>query len=171
MTELTRSQDSLRIAVLSAFALALHGMETMLPSPIPWIKPGFSNIVALFALYCFGLRTALFVTLIRVTAGSMLFGTFPGPAFILSLAGGVASVASMGFFVRIMPRVFSLLGVSILGAFFHNIAQLLTAWLLFIHRPEPVLLIAPVLLLVGTAAGALNGFICRHLVQSFRETT
>lgn len=100
----------------------------------------------------------------------MLFGTFPGPAFILSFAGGLASVASMGLFVRLFPGAFSPLGISILGAFFHNLSQLITAWLLFIHRPEPVLLIAPALLLIGTAAGAVNGFICRHLVQSFRQT-
>ncbi|MCE5312877.1 MAG: Gx transporter family protein [Nitrospiraceae bacterium] len=167
---MTRSQDSFRIAVLSAFALALHGMETMLPSPIPWIKPGFSNIVALFSLYCFGFRTALYVTLIRVTAGSMLFGTFPGPAFILSLAGGLASVASMGIFLAFIPRLFSPVGISVAGAFFHNSAQLAAAYLFFIHRPEPVILIAPALLMIGTAAGAINGFICRYLLKSFSET-
>ncbi|MDX9714481.1 MAG: Gx transporter family protein [Dissulfurispiraceae bacterium] len=158
------SQDSCRIAILSAFALALHAAEAMLPSPIPWIKPGFSNIIALIALYLFGFKTALYVTLIRVTAGSMLLGTFPGPAFALSLTGGLAGITSMAIVLNIIPRLFSPVGISVIGALFHNATQLITAYALFIHRLEPVVIAAPVLMLIGTATGLLNGVICRYLL-------
>jgi heptaprenyl diphosphate synthase len=165
-----RSQDSYRIAVLSAFALALHAAETMLPSPVPWIKPGFSNIIALVALYLFGFKTALYVTLIRVTAGSMLLGTFPGPAFVLSMAGGLASIASMALILSTMPKLFSPLGISVIGALFHNSAQLITAYAIFIHRIEPVIIAAPLLLLIGTATGLLNGLLCRYLISRIKQS-
>jgi hypothetical protein len=35
---LMQLRDKQRIAILSAYALALHGFESLLPMPIPWLK-------------------------------------------------------------------------------------------------------------------------------------
>ncbi|MCL4491649.1 MAG: Gx transporter family protein, partial [Nitrospirae bacterium] len=83
------SQDKYRVALLSSYALALHGFETLIPSPIPWLRLGLSNIVTLVTLYQYGMKPALMVTLIRVVLGSLFLGTFLGPAFFLSLGGGL----------------------------------------------------------------------------------
>ena len=68
-----------RIARLAAFAIGLSVMEAVIPSPLPGIKPGLANIVTLLVLERFGLRAAVWVSLLRVVAGSLILGIFhPG---------------------------------------------------------------------------------------------
>jgi len=84
------SQDKYRIALLSAYAVGLHGLESLLPSPVPWLKFGLANIITLITLMLYGFRPAIMVTLIRVLISSLFTGTFPGPAFLLSLGAGLS---------------------------------------------------------------------------------
>lgn len=159
-------QDKYRIAMLSAYALALHGFEAMLPSPVPWLRFGISNIITLTALVLFGFRTAMMITVIRVVLGSIFSGTFLGPAFILSLGGGLAGTIAMGTVFSISRNIFSPIGLSLIGALCHNLAQLFFAYLLFIQRMEAVLLISPVILLVGTLTGFANGLVADILINN-----
>ena len=159
-------QDKQRIAILSAYALALHGFESLLPTPIPWLKLGLANIITLVALILYGFRTALFVTLIRVVLASILIGTFLGPAFILSAGGGIASVLAMGLSIKLFKNLFGTVGISLIGALFHNIAQLSLAYFLFIQRIEAVLIISPLIVLLGSVTGILNGIISDILIKS-----
>ena len=164
-----QSQDKYRIALLAAYALALHGFESLLPTPIPWLRLGLANIITLTTLLLYGLSAALMVTLIRVILGSLLTGTFLGPAFILSLGGGVASTLSMGIVFSLTPRLFGPVGLSLIGAFFHNTAQLFLAYVLFIQRIEAILLISPVIILIGTLTGTINGIISDLLIQNLKK--
>jgi heptaprenyl diphosphate synthase len=159
-------QDKYRIAILSAYALALHGFESLLPTPIPWLKLGLSNIITLVALVLFGFRTALMVTLIRVVLASIFIGTFLGPAFILSTGGGIASVIAMGLTIKLFKNLFGTVGISLIGALFHNLAQLFLAYYLFIQRIEAVLIISPFILLIGSLTGIVNGVISDILIKN-----
>jgi len=161
-----QSQDKYRIAILSAYALALHGFEAMLPTPLPWLRFGISNIITLTALVLFGFRTAMMITLIRVVLGSIFAGTFLGPAFILSLGGGLAGTLAMGGMFSISRNFFGPVGLSLIGALFHNAAQLFFAYLLFIRRIEAVLFISPVILLIGTLTGFANGLVSDILIKN-----
>jgi heptaprenyl diphosphate synthase len=161
-------QDRYRIALLSAYAVGLHGFETLLPTPIPWLKPGLANIVTVITLMLYGLRPAIMVTLIRVTLSSLFTGTFLGPAFILSLGGGITSTLVMGFVVSIAPGLFSVIGLSIIGALSHNLAQLLLAYFLLIQRIEAILLISPLIVLFGTLTGAVNGVVSDLVVRNLK---
>jgi heptaprenyl diphosphate synthase len=163
-------QDKYRIALLSAYALALHGFESLLPTPIPWLRFGLANIITLITLFLYGIRAAIMVTLIRVILSSIFTGTFLGPAFILSLGGGVASTLAMGFVLSITPRLFSTIGLSLIGAFFHNIAQLFLAYFLFIQRIEAILLISPLIILIGTVTGTVNGVVSDLVIKNLKKT-
>jgi heptaprenyl diphosphate synthase len=163
---LMQLQDKQRIAVLAAYALAVHGFESLLPSPIPWLKLGLANIITLVALVLYGFRTALMVTLVRVVLASIFIGTFLGPAFILSTGGGIASVVAMGLSIKIFRRLFGPVGISLIGALFHNIAQLSLAYFLFIRRVEAVLIISPVIILIGSVTGIVNGIISDILIKN-----
>ncbi|MBZ0157898.1 MAG: Gx transporter family protein [Alphaproteobacteria bacterium] len=164
------SRDRYRIALLASYALALHGIETLLPTPIPWFKLGLSNIITMITLYRYGTKSALMVTLIRVLLGSLLLGTFLGPAFFLSLGGGLAGVLSMAFAARFLPGLFSPLGISLIGAFFHNVAQLFVAYLLFVQRIEAIVLVAPLLMATGVLTGMVNGIAARYLLLEMQES-
>jgi heptaprenyl diphosphate synthase len=159
-------QDKYRIAVLSAYALVLYGFEGLVPTPIPWLRLGLANIITLVALMLYGLRTAMTVTLIRVILASIFTGTFLGPAFMLSFAGGVSSTAAMGLTYLVFRNLFGPVGLSLVGALFHNLAQLTLAYFLFIQRIEAMLLISPVILLLGTLTGGVNGVVSHLLINN-----
>ena len=158
--------DKYRIAILSAYALALHGFEAMLPSPIPWLRLGLANIITLTALILFGFRAAMMITLIRVILGSLFIGTFLGPSFILSLGGGICGTCSMGLMLALNKKTFGPVGLSLIGAVFHNAAQLFLAYVLFIQRIEAVVFISPVIMLLGTLTGFANGIVAEILIKS-----
>ena len=163
-------QDKYRIALLSAYALGLHGFETLLPSPIPWMRLGLANIITITALFLYGTRAAVMVTLIRVVLGSLFAGTFPGPGFILSLGGGLASTLAMASIFSLAPRLFSAVGLSIVGALFHNIVQLVIAYFLFIQKIEAVLLITPLMIMLGTLTGTVNGVVSELLIKNLKNS-
>lgn len=162
-------QDNYRIAILSAFAIGLHSVESLIPTPIPWFKLGIANIITVITLVVYGIRPAITVTLIRVILTSILNGTFLGPAFILSLGGGLISTLAMGTILYTLPTLFSTIGISIIGAFFHNMTQVFLAYFLFIHRIEATLLIVPFILLLGTLTGMFNGILSEYILQSLKN--
>ena len=166
---LMQLQDRYRIALLSAYAIWLHGFESLLPTPIPWLRLGLANIITLITLLLYGMRPAVAVTLIRVVVVSLLTGTFLGPAFILSLGGGILSTVAMGAALMVFPRLFGPVGLSIIGALTHNMAQLFLAYFLFIQRIEAILLISPFILLLGTVTGAINGIVSGVLIVNLKN--
>ncbi len=158
--------DKYRIAILSAYALALHGFEAILPSPIPWLRLGLANIITLTALLLFGFRVALMITINRIILGSLFIGTFLGPSFILSFGGGVCATCAMGVVLAANKKIFGPVGLSLIGALFHNAAQLFLAYGLFIQRIEAVLFISPIIILLGTLTGLVNGIVAGILIKN-----
>jgi heptaprenyl diphosphate synthase len=163
-------RDRYRIALLSAYAIGLHGIESLLPSPIPWLRLGLANIITLITLLLYGVRPAIMVTMIRVILVSLFTGTFLGPSFLLSFGGGMTSTLAMGLIISIAPGLFSVIGISIIGALFHNIAQLSIAYFLLIQRIEAVLVVAPVIILLGTLTGTINGVISELLIKGLKNS-
>jgi heptaprenyl diphosphate synthase len=162
-------QDKYRIALLSAYAVAIHSFESLLPTPIPWFRLGIANIITLVTLMLYGFRAAMMVTLIRIILSSIFIGTFLGPGFILSFGGGVSSTIAMGAVFSVFPRLFGPIGLSLIGALLHNIAQLFLAYFLFVRQLEPILIISPVLILLGAITGTVNGFIGGMIIKSIRQ--
>jgi len=93
--ELAVDADDHRIARYAAAAIALTVVEAAIPTPLPGVKPGLANIVTLVVLARYGWADAVWVTLLRVVAGSLMLGQFLAPGFFLSLAGSVASLAAL----------------------------------------------------------------------------
>jgi len=162
-------RDNYRIALLSAYAIVLHGFESLLPTPIPWLRLGLANIITLIALCLYGIRVAMIVTLIRVTLSSLFTGTFLGPGFMLSLGGGVTSTLAMGYVLHLVPRLFSPVGLSVIGALFHNMAQLLLAYVIIIQRWGALVLISPFVILLGVVTGTVNGLIANLIMQNLKK--
>jgi len=165
-----KSSEIFHIALLSAYAVVLHGIEALIPKPLPWLRFGFANIITLVTLLLYGLRAGITVTLIRVFIGSLLTGTFLGPAFALSFAGGISSTFVMWFAKILTGRLFSPIGLSLLGALAHNIAQLFLAYLFFIRRIEAIIYISPVIILIGILTGGLNGVVTSLIMRKVKES-
>lgn len=166
MTERIRHLS--RLALLLALATVIHTAEAALPVTFVWFRFGFANIIGLSTLYLFGFRDALVVTLGRIFLGSLATGLFGSPAFLLSLAGGTCSIVAMGLIHRCCSRVFSEIGISIVGAVVHNLAQLVVAYVLLI-RNQGIFLLIPLMLLAALGTGFINGLATRFLVRHFRK--
>jgi heptaprenyl diphosphate synthase len=165
-----KRSDNFYIALLAAYAIGLHSIERFIPSPIPWLRFGFANIITLTTILLYGFRAGMTVTLIRVIVGSFITGTFLGPAFVMSLSGGVSSTIVMWAASVLFRRIFSPVGISLLGALTHNIAQLLLAYLFFVRRIEAIAYITPIIILLGTLTGFINGLVTCLIIKRFKET-
>ncbi|MGD8207055.1 MAG: Gx transporter family protein [Chromatiales bacterium] len=158
------TREDHRVAALAALAIAVHVLESAIPSPLPGVKPGLANVVTVTALVLYGWRVALWVGLLRVLAGSLVIGTFLSPTFMLSLAGAVLSLGAMGLGRLAAGGALSALGYSVLGAMGHMLGQVLAAYLLFIPHPALFQLL-PVLLSFALLFGLVSGRIALALVR------
>ncbi|MBI4962072.1 MAG: Gx transporter family protein [Desulfomonile tiedjei] len=156
-----------RLALLLALATVIHTAEGLLPITVLWFRFGFANIIGLATLYLFGFKAALFITLGRVFLGSLASGLFGSPAFALSLAGATCAILAMALVHRLFGRIFSEVGVSLVGAVAHNLAQLLVAYFLLV-RSEGIFLLFPLMLLAAVGTGILNGLAARFLINHFK---
>jgi heptaprenyl diphosphate synthase len=157
-----------RVAMLLALATVIHTAEGLLPVTVVWFRFGFANIIGLAALELFGFKAALVVTLGRIFLGSVGYGMFGSPAFMLSLAGGLAAILAMAVVYRVGRGALSEIGTSVVGAVAHNTAQLLVAYLLLI-RNEAILLLLPLMLLTAAVTGFINGLAARFFIRHFRK--
>ena len=159
------SSETLHIALLSAYAVGLHSIEAFIPTPVPWLRLGLANIITLTTLCLYGLRAGMTVTLTRVFVRSLIAGTFLGPAFVMSLGGGVASTLVMWALSFVFRRHLGIVSLSVFGALAHNIVQLFLAYFLFVRRIEAILIISPVILFFGTITGIFNGIITNLIIK------
>lgn len=156
------------MSLLVAMSIVLHALETMIPLPSPWIKLGLSNIATLLALVLLGFQEAIIVTFLRVVIGSILFGTFLSPTFMLSLAGGISSAIVMGLIYKVSLRYFSLVTVSFFGAYAHTVAVILLVYYFIIPHKE-LFYLFPVFLLFSACTGIINGVIANKLLMKLAE--
>ncbi|MEO5357596.1 MAG: Gx transporter family protein [Nitrospirae bacterium YQR-1] len=165
-----QQREKYTLAMLSAFAVAISGFERFIPTPVPWLRFGLANTIVLITLLLYGFKAAFTVSLIRVIGGSVITGTFLGPAFVLSLSGGILSISAMGAVYRIMPGTFSPIGLSLIGALFHNLGQITSAYFLFIQNLRAILIITPVIIFLGTLTGAVNGIVSAMALERLKKT-
>ena len=134
-------------------------VESRLPTfiPIPGVKLGLCNVVIIFTLLTLGTPSAIAVSLLRVILSSILFGNMA--AFFYSLAGAILSLGAMILLKHF--RLFSAVGISVVGGVMHNVGQLLMAWIIL--GTAGVMYYLPVLVLAGTVAGALIGLLAAYL--------
>ena len=153
--------------VLLSLAIICGYIEMLIPFDfgIPGIKLGLANIVALWLLYKNGFWTALTVNTGRILLVGLLFGN--AMSVLYSLCGGTLAVVTM-FFVKKL-KCFSIVGVSISGAFFHNVGQLLAAMLVI--GTEAVIYYLPFLTVSAVLTGALLGLLGAYLLKRVKYTT
>lgn len=160
------------LSLLTAIALGISLIETALPVPIPvpGARLGFSNIILLITIVLYGFREGLAVALLKSFLLMLLTGSVTG--FFYSAAGALLATSAMAIAHRFLVPPFSLIGVSELGAFFHNIGQLLVAS--FVLSNRGIFYYLPVLTLTGLATGFFvglsSGYLADHLTKVFHFT-
>ena len=149
---------------MAALALGLSVLEAAIPSPLPGVKPGLANIVTLIVLARYGWRAAAWVSLLRVVAGSLLFGSFLAPGFFLSLSGALCSLAALAVSRHLPQRWFGAVTHSILAAFAHIAGQMLVVYLWLIPHAGIAYLI-PVFAAAALVFGTVNGLVAAYYLD------
>lgn len=149
-----------RLSFLIATAAVLQLSESMLPYPIPGLRLGLANIISLIVLFQFGYKSALVVTLLRTVVSSFIIGSFLSPGFVLSFTAGFVSISAAAFCYRLSTYLpflqLSPLGVGIIGAFVHNMVQILLAYVMFFNHPG-IFVLVPWLTIGSVILGGLSG--------------
>lgn len=144
------------IAMMITLATLMASVETLIGSPLPFLRLGLANGVTLLVLKWYGFRSGLLVTLVRIVLAGLITGRLFQPVFLLSFSGGFSAALIMALCMPLENKWFSLIGISILGAFFHNLAQLGAASLL-VHRFIGVGVL-PIVFLAALVTGSLIGY-------------
>jgi heptaprenyl diphosphate synthase len=156
------------LSLMTALAMVLQILESVLPNPAPWVRLGLANIVILIVLSLFGIKEGLMVTGLRVVLAATLLGTIFGPTFWLSLSGGLSSTLAMGLFMDFFPGKFSIIGISVIGAYTHNLVQLIVASWFIIRQPSLIYLL-PILLVTALIAGFVTGIAASILMNKLER--
>jgi heptaprenyl diphosphate synthase len=161
-----RTRKLVFLAMLTSIAVVLHLVELSLPNPTPWLRLGLANIITLSVLAIYGLGEGLLVGMLRILLGSFISGNLLGPTFLLALSGGLGSILAMWLTLHTAGRYFSLVGVSLIGAYVHTLIQLGVAyWVLIRH--VGIFSLLPIFLGMALITGFLNGLgaliLTRHL--------
>ncbi|MDT8422047.1 MAG: Gx transporter family protein [Desulfuromonadales bacterium] len=166
--KLTQARRRVFLALFIAIAVSLHILETLLPSPVPWLRLGLANVMTLATLYLYGGRAAWTVSLIRVGVGALLLGRLFSPGFWLAAAGAIVATSAMIIMHRVAGRRLSPIGISAIGSAGHALGQIVAARLLVIQH-EAVWQILPLFLLFTVFSGVLTGFFAALLLDELEK--
>lgn len=149
------------LALTISFAMVLSYLESRIPTfvAIPGIKVGLANIAVIFALYKFGIKEAVTISLVRVFLISLLFGS--PVSLIYSLSGAILSLLCMILLKKLTPL--TEVGVSVVGGIMHNVGQIAAASIML--STNVVVYYLPFLILSGTIAGVAVGIVSALLIK------
>lgn len=164
VTELRVTAEDRRVAWLATAAVGLALVDAAIPSPLPGVKPGLANIVTLVVLFRYGWGTAVWVSGLRLLAGSLMLGYFLAPGFFLALTGSLCSLLTLGLARHLPGRWFGPVSLSILAAFAHIGGQLMLARLWLVPH-DGVFLLTPIFAGAALVFGTLNGLIAAKLLS------
>ncbi|RVU54969.1 Gx transporter family protein [Anaerosphaera multitolerans] len=163
-----KTKKMIYLSLLTSVGIVLGLFESIIPVPvpIPGAKLGLSNIVVLVTIITFGYREGLVVSVLKSIILVLVTGSFS--AFIFSFIGAVLSSISMILADKYLNKYLSLIGVSLIGAFFHNFGQVLVAS--FILNNIMIFSYLPVLLILGLFTGYFVGITSEMVVTNLKKT-
>ncbi len=155
------------MSLLVAQALILGLIEKMIPVPFicPGAKLGLANIVTVVALYSFSFTEVLTIIVLRVALLTLFTGKLSG--FFYSLSGGLLSFIVMFLLLKLFKDKIGTIGISVTGAVFHNIGQVLIASL--VVQNFRMFLYYPALLITGIGTGIFVGLTAQLLLTHIKK--
>lgn len=150
------------LSLLVGIALVIFMVEAQIPLLFPGVKLGLANIISLYTLLLLGWKEALLVVVLRTVMGSIFAGSIS--TFLFSITGGLLSNMVMVLLYKFFRKNIGISTISICGAIFHNIGQLLVAAIyiqnLKIYFYLPILLVSGII--TGFFVGISVSFLNRH---------
>ena len=155
-------------SIFIGLALVFSYIERFIPLqlviPLPGVKLGLANIVTLVSLYLLNKKHCVIILMIRCFLGAVFGGGITGLVF--SLTGGTLALISM--MIAKKMRCFSIFGVSVVGAAFHHIGQIMISMILM--RSIYIGSYLPYLLLVGIFTGLLIALVSSRVIIALESS-
>lgn len=155
-------KKAINLANFLALATVFNILESFIPvfsNLVPGIKLGLTNIIIILVLYFYNFKDALLVSILRVfLVGILRTGLF-SISFFFSLGGAFLSIIMM-YMAKKFTKL-SIIGVSIVGSFFHSIGQIIMG--IIILKNINMIYYLPWLLLFSVPTGCLVGLISKEL--------
>ena len=154
----TNIRELVTLGLLIAISLVLSYFERFIPVSIgvPGVKLGLANVVTLLCLNVFKRKQIYTLIFLRVLLASVFIGSMM--SFWYSLAGGLLSGTAMMVGAGLFRDKVSLVGISVVGAIFHNIGQLIIVSIVT-GSFYVALTYFPVLLISGIITGFFIGLV------------
>jgi len=154
------------LAIMLSISIVLSIVESMLPViPVPGVKLGLANVVTIIIMYKYGEQDALTILLLRIILVGLLRGNIFSVTFFLSLSGGITAYMMMFLFKKL--KVFSIIGVSIMGAFGHSVGQIVMA-IFLIERAE-LIYYFPYILILSVLTGIITGVLANRSLEIIKK--
>ena len=161
-------RKSVNLAMFLALAVVLNIIESFIPifaTFMPGIKLGLTNIVILLVLYFYSFKDAFFISILRVfLVGILRTGLF-SMSFFFSFGGSILSVSMMYLFKKITNL--SMIGISVIGALFHSIGQIIVA--IISLKNINMIYYLPVILIFSIPTGILIGMVSKRLLSHLEK--
>lgn len=154
------------LAMLTAISVVIAIIESYIPfigNLIPGLKLGLANIIIIYALYKYGFREAIAISLIRVFVVALLRTGF-GINFLFSIGGAIFSIIAMTI---IKKTKLSIIGVSIIGSIFHSLGQVIMG--ILVIKNYNIIYYLPYLLLFSIPTGFIIGKIAQKIYNYAKE--
>ncbi|KWZ98477.1 MAG: Gx transporter family protein [Anaerococcus vaginalis] len=157
----------INLALLLALSLAISLIESTVPMPvpIPGARLGFSNIIILLSICLYDFKKALCVSVLKSFLLVLITGSVM--SFFYSFVGAIFSTTAMYFSLKKVNDDFSLIGVSEIGAFFHNLGQIIVA--IFFMQNIKMFYYFPVLVFIGIFTGFFVGLSSNFIVEHLKK--
>lgn len=157
----------INLALLLALSLSISLIESTVPMPvpIPGARLGFSNIIILLSICLYDFKKALRVSVLKSFLLVLITGSVM--SFFYSFVGAIFSTTAMYFSLKKVNDDFSLIGVSEIGAFFHNLGQILVA--IFFMQNIKMFYYFPVIVFIGIFTGFFVGLSSNFMVEHLKK--
>lgn len=154
------------LSILVAQAMVLFILEMMIPTPFlpPGAKLGLANLIVVIALYMFSFKECFLIIMLRTILSALIITNLQ--TMIYSMTGAMLSLIFMFFTKKLLTTKVSPVGVSCVGAFFHNVGQLLTASVMF--KTLGFFYLLPINSIIGVITGSFIGFVSMFLLKHMK---
>lgn len=149
--------------LMASCSIILGVIENFIPTPVPAIRLGLSNVPILMMMYLAGYKYAFQVAFLKslivpILSANIIF------KMSLSMPATFISFFVMAFVYYFFKNKLSIITVSVFGAVFHMITQLLVVNIFYV-KGIIYTNIAGILLLSATITGILMGIISYKIVN------
>ncbi len=160
------TRKSVNLGFLMAVGILLQLIESFVPIVmiVPGFKIGLANLASLFALMIYDKKSMWIVGIGRIFLSALLQGTLFSVAFWLSLSGGLLSLIAMSIAADV--KVFSIYGISILGAAFHSVGQVIA--ITWIYQQYFMQLFLPILLALSIVSGLVVAILSQKMLDRLK---